>query len=513
MNALQHKMAWPVLALAGLLALQGCATQQQVAEEPPPPPPPAAKPAPMMMSGCKMAFPTGDIETSAVLVEKMLPAEAIVGVPFEYSIKVTNLTSNSLEGVTCSDQLPATFKVVSSTPQAESGGGGATRWSLGTLGPKESKLIKVSGTATAAGTIQTCATVNYMTSLCCSFPVVSPALKLVKTAPEEVTLCDNIPIKLVVTNTGTGSARGVRISDALASGLKSVDGKSALEFDAGTLGPGQSKEFSAVLKADKTGRFENKATAIAEGGLQASSGTTATMVRQAVLAIEKVCPDKLFAGRPITYTVTVTNNGDAPATNTVVEDTLFSGTTFVSASDSGAQSGASVVWNLGTLAPKASKKVTLTVNPGSMGIVKNTATARATCAQSVTDTCETKVEGIPAVLLEVIDIEDPDEVGTTDVYVITVTNQGSAVDTNIKIVAKLEESMEFVSTEGPTQSTLQGRNTVVFAPLPSLAPKAQAVWRLTVRALKPGDWRFGVEMNTDQLDRPVMETEATRFYE
>ena len=56
-------------------------------------------------------------------------------------------------------------------------------------------------------------------------------------------------------------------------------------------------------------------------------------------------------------------------------------------------------------------------------------------------------------------------------------------------------------------------NTVTFQPLPSLAPKAKATWRVTVKALKAGDVRFTAVMNTDQLTRPVQETEATHLYE
>ncbi len=42
--------------------------------------------------------------------------------------------------------------------------------------------------------------------------------------------------------------------------------------------------------------------------------------------------------------------------------------------------------------------------------------------------------GIAAVMLEVIDIEDPIPVGDTATYLITATNQGSAPQTNMKVV-------------------------------------------------------------------------------
>jgi hypothetical protein len=54
---------------------------------------------------------------------------------------------------------------------------------------------------------------------------------------------------------------------------------------------------------------------------------------------------------------------------------------------------------------------------------------------------------------------------------------------------------------------------VKFFPLSSLAPKAKAAWRVVVRAVRPGDVRFKVVLNVDQLTRPVEETESTHLYE
>ncbi|MCC7408714.1 MAG: DUF11 domain-containing protein, partial [Phycisphaeraceae bacterium] len=119
---------------------------------------------------------------------------------------------------------------------------------------------------------------------------------------------------------------------------------------------------------------------------------------------------------------------------------------------------------------------------------------------------------IAAVLLEVVDEADPIQIGDVETYTVVVTNQGSAAETDIQIVCTLEDAMQFVSATGVTAGTASGR-TVTFAPLAELAPKAKAVWKLQVKALKPGDIRFKTSMTTEQLTRPVEETEATNFYE
>ena len=124
---------------------------------------------------------------------------------------------------------------------------------------------------------------------------------------------------------------------------------------------------------------------------------------------------------------------------------------------------------------------------------------------------KTAVVGIPAILLEVVDLTDPVEVGKETTYVITATNQGTAMDTNIRIVTDLESSMQLVSAGGATEAASTG-GRVTFAPLPKLEPGAKAEWRVTGKAVAPADSRFTTIMTTDELQRPVMETEATTLY-
>ncbi len=119
--------------------------------------------------------------------------------------------------------------------------------------------------------------------------------------------------------------------------------------------------------------------------------------------------------------------------------------------------------------------------------------------------------GIPAILTVLIDTGDPAEIGNTVTYTLTITNQGSAADTNIAIVCEIPVEQEYLSAEGPTPGTLRGR-TLTFAPLATIGVGAKAQWKIQVRAKKVGDVRFAVSMTTAQLKDKVQETEATTIY-
>jgi uncharacterized repeat protein (TIGR01451 family) len=477
------------------------------------PAPAPAKPQPVVKSACGLSSATGAYPCSnctLVRLEKSMPAEVAMNTEFGYTIKVINPTDIMLNDVVVTENLAGNYKLSDTNPKAKADGTKLT-FEIGELGPQQTKVITVSGMATSTDCLKSCATVSYVVPTCTSVNVVQPALKLVKTAPASVLLCEAIPVKFVVTNTGSGSAGNVKIEDTLPEGLKTADGKSTIMIDAGTLAAGQSKQFAATLKADKTGKYENKAVASSSAGLKAEASTV-TEVHQPILEITKTGPEKLYTGRPVTYEIMVTNKGDVPAREVILEDQLPTGAKFVSASNGGSALGGKVRWEFETLAPGDSRKVSITVTPDGAGTITNVATAKAVCAEGVSASAKTATTGIAAVLLEVVDVEDPIQVGNTETYVITATNQGSTADTNIKIVCTLEDTEQYVSSSGATNASVAG-NTITFAPLPTLAQKAQATWRVTVKGVKAGDVRFTAVMTSDQLTRPVQETEATKIYE
>ena len=482
-----------------------------------PPPPQVEAETPQMATECgpfvvSRTLPCNMAGSScqAVQITKEMPDEVQLDSVFNYTIAVKNLCNVTLADVKITEHIPANFEATGAQPEAKKQGDTLT-WNIDSLDPNETKEIQVKGKATEAECVKTCATVTYTIPACASSRVVEPKLKLDKTLPREVMLCDNIPAKFVVTNPGTGPAQDVQITDALPEGLETATGGGNIKINAGTLAPGESRQFTVMLKASKTGKYENKAVALADGGLKGED-TATTTVRQPILAITKKGLEKQYLGRKVTYDITVTNKGDAAAQNTIVEDSIPGNVADVTMSDGGTRSGAKAVWNLGTIAPKASRKVSITYTPNRSGTYANSASASAKCADAVEARAETSVVGIPAILLEVIDLVDPVEVGSQTTYVITATNQGSKPGTDIRIVCTLEDAQQYVGSSGATTGTLQG-NKIEFTPLQSLAEKAKATWRVVVRAVEPKDVRFKVTMHTGEFERPVEETEATHLYE
>ena len=510
-----------VLGVVGIALLTGCQCPQTASGEPAPA---KTRPRKTMTDGCptvmmqggqtmvSQAFPTGEERTSLVLLESTSPSEVMLGQAFDYSMDVTNLTDCKLYEVTVTEDLVQNYELQASNPQAQVRGNTAT-WNLGELGARETKTVTARMLPQAAGEFEHCATVDYELRMCQTLLVVEPNLEITKSLPDNALVCDTIPMTIEVTNAGTGTVRDITVTDNLPNGLTTVDGQSTVKYSIASLSAGETQKRDIMLKASQTGNFDNTVMAESAGGLKAQASDS-VQVRQPVLTISNTATDHQFAGRMIDYTIQVGNTGNAVARDVRVVDMLPSGVEFRSADNGGSydQRANQIAWSIAAIQPGQNKTLKATVRAMQMGTQRNQAKAMATCADAVTAEAATKVQGVPAVLLEVIDVEDPIEVGETETYKITVTNQGTALDTNIRITCELEDSQSFVSAEGATAAAKTGQS-VAFRPLAQLGAKEQAVWYVQVKAEKVDDVRFSVKMMTDELgNRPVEETEATNQY-
>ena len=514
--------------LAGLL-LTGCAQHQSqaryepapaVTPAPAPAPAPAAKPESFGPSHStfeengvrwvrgSMAFPTGLRESSGLLLEKTVPAQVLAGQKFDYSYKVSNLTDHPIQMVIVNDRVSPNFSRAEAEPAATEVRDGVATWQLGNLGPKESRTIRIKGASAEEGAVSTCGWATYRPLLCEDIKVVKANIQLVKKAPAEVVICDPIPMVLTVKNTGSSALTGVKISDPLPAGLTS-EGKSSLSFEAGNLAPGESKEYKFNATAARPGEYVNRATVASAQGVSAEA-TTTTRVREPVLAVACAAPEQRYMGRPFEVNFTVSSKGDAASAGTVLEVAVPAGLTAKSAAEGGKVSESKVVWELGSLGVDATRSLAATFVGPKAGNYTFTASAKGACAKPVSSSCQTRVVGVPAILLEKADDPDPvSTTGETTTYTVKITNQGTSDDNNVKMVVRIAPELVPVSATG--NGSISGQ-TVTFPVVPRLAPKEAVTYKIVARGVKAGDGRTRFELTSDMLTSPVIAEESTHVY-
>ena len=121
---------------------------------------------------------------------------------------------------------------------------------------------------------------------------------------------------------------------------------------------GAQSALPVFIAPDTVGDLEMELMVIDTGGLSDSDTIQVTVTDKPILAISKHGPATAELGERITYTLTVTNNGRANASNLVVRDVIPAGATYVAGGDN--RDGV-VYWELPELGSHESAEVTFVV--------------------------------------------------------------------------------------------------------------------------------------------------------
>lgn len=229
------------------------------------------------------------------------------------------------------------------------------------------------------------------------------------------------------------------------------------------------------------------------------------------LALECQAPAELLPGRPVRVCLRLRNTGDGEDRKVVARLPVPANAVLAEATEGGTFRDGAVEWDLGLVKAGATREVCASFTVDRLGEFAFAPTARGDVAPGVSSDCRTTVRGVPAILLEVVDAEDPVEVGNLVEYEIRVLNQGTATAAHVRVRCELPESQEFVSATGTAPVKVEGR-ILTMETLSSLEPKAEARWRVVVKAAREDDARFRVELSSDEFQLPINENESTRQY-
>jgi uncharacterized repeat protein (TIGR01451 family) len=464
-----------------------------------------AEPAPV--ADCEYGTVFDRVDKYLVQLEKTAPTVVALNAPYSYNYTV--LAKQPVKQVVVEEQIPVGSVYVSSDPQAELDGD-SVRWTLYNLEAGEAVPLVLVVRPTAVADLSSCATIVAYPQACTTTSVGVPELAIVKTTPnEQVFINAGVPWNITVTNAGNYCAYDVVVTDTLSAGLTHESGNRKLVTELGTLAPGESREISIDSTAILAGEHCNVAVVDASNAASVQDEACVSVV-EAGLEVSKAGPAKQFVNKKASYQITAKNTGDVALRDVVVTDTVPAQARLLAAP------GAQVDGNIATWTTRLdageSKSFNLTVLGLQRGTYCNQVRA-VSAAYGVSDSDDACTEwaGHPALLIEVIDTKDPLLIGEETTYVLQITNQGTAPDTNVALNIQLPANLTVVSATGDTKGTIAG-NRVTFAPYRVLDPKEIIQFRVVAKAVAVGDARFEAQVSSDLLKAPVPEEEATQVY-
>ena len=410
------------------------------------------------------------------ITKTSIPDTVKVGEEFTYTVTVKNISPLlQASGVTVTDFLPAGICVTGihysiGTIDFDQE---TIAWNIGTLFPSATATLAITAVAQQAGTITNSASVSAdglsPAIIADASTTVEPVADLAiykQSCSSNTTLGGSLTYLVTVVNNGPSAATGVTVTDTFTpddtvihsvtssqGGCNPPIGNIAT-CNLGTLLPHSVATIAITAIPASAGTVQNTAAVTSAVYDPSTTNNTAslfaTVALSADLSITKtVSPAIGVIGSPVTYTMTVTNNGPSPASAATIEDIFPDGLIIDSASCP--FTGQKVTCTVPTLAVGESQTFTVIATPTTTGLFTNTVTVSAETPGpnlcNNTATASLLVGAVTGTNLTITKSHTPDTVLVCTPLTLTlrVKNEGPVIATGVMLVDQLPAGVDVVS--------------------------------------------------------------------
>nr|WP_278835033.1 adhesin [Methanobrevibacter smithii] len=356
-----------------------------------------------------------------------------------YTVNVTNAGKVNANNVVVHDVLGEGLELISADGGVYDDKTRTITWTVN-LNSGETKSFKVVAKVIGYGDVTNSLVVGNKTSAVdVNVPEIIPGKDANNKAPN---FGDSIDYTITVNNIGKADAKNVVVVDHLAKGLKYISSSDNGVYDAAT----HTVTWVIDIAADSS--FDLTVTAVAdEYGVLTNIVSVGDKSASVDVNVPEIIPNKTADienpnfGDNVTYTVTVTNDGNADAKAVVVRDVLGKDLKFVSATGTYTFDEATntITWTVDVDAGKTETftVVATVINYGN--VTNSLVVGNKTFNKNVT---------VPEITPDkTVDNENPN-FGDNLTYTVTVKNEGNGNATDVIIVDTLGKGLEYVSSTG-----------------------------------------------------------------
>jgi uncharacterized repeat protein (TIGR01451 family)/fimbrial isopeptide formation D2 family protein len=308
---------------------------------------------------------------------------------------------------------------------------------------------------------------------------------------------------LVVNNTGNATLDPVVVTDTLPFGLDEPETSSGgsitggvATWGLGRMDPGDSRTLwlTAHINGSAFGTLTNFVEVVGkpeEGDNVTDEASANVTALKADIEVEKTVDSPVAKnGSVATFTIIVTNTGNATLDPVIVTDTLPFCFEYVSSTENGTAAGGVVTWNLGRLNSSDSRTILLEVrvNCSEAGVLENLVEVEGKPEQGDNVTDRDTAELTIGRNLTITKVADKCEVQECDevTYTITVCNHGGLPEENVTVWDVFYGDVEILSiTPAPDPDRKWHFGT--------LQPGECVVIKIKIKVPERQDFEFGME--------------------
>ena len=445
-------------------------------------------------------------------IQKRAPSEVQVGIPATFSVLVRNVGNATAFNVNVVDAVPNGARLLRTSPEAQQNGPNGLIWKLGEMAAGSEQLITMELVPESEGEIGSVASVNFAAQASVRTMSTQPKLVIKQLFEPLVLGGESVIVLIEVSNTGTGTARDVRLEEDVPQNMRHASGAKVLELSVGDLAPGESQKFKIELTAVTAGKVSNILRAIAENASTIESAVPVEVISPKI-QIGVDGPKLRYLERQATYTASVTNTGTAIAKDVDLILYLPNGLQFNSAENRGEYipNQHAVMWQLAELAAGQTAATKVTLLPVEEGdfVLRMQATANSIRAEAVEK--PVRVEGQSELAFSIEDDNDPIETDGKTTYVIKIVNIGTRVDNDVQLLIDLPDGASVEQIDAPVNYQVTQR-AVQFAPIVQMKSKDQQTIRIVVKHSKEGTHVLRAQLKSKLRPGAVIKEESTQVY-
>lgn len=433
-----------------------------------------------------------------------------VGQSCDLLLTVKNSGQANASDVVVDVYFPRSVRLTAASPQPVAAENSVV-WKFPTLDAGEEREIRIAMIPTQRGEISANANVRFSSAATMLLAVEEPLLKLAMQGPSEVMLGESASHVVSVSNPGTGIAHNVTVEVTIPEGLKHPKGK-RLKMELGSLSPGEQRSVRLSLTAVTGGR-QTVGVEAASGTELRQTASSAISVLAPSLKLAVAGPALRYIGRDARYSLSLTNDGQAVTNNVRATYAVPKGFRYLAASRGGKydENTRTVTWFVGSVSPKEAIELTLKLKPVELGDFAHRARVISEHGAVAEATADTRIEGTASLVLEVLDLDDPVEIGRETAYEVRVRNEGSKQAQNVGLSFELPNGVKLINVKGPSKHIAES-GLVVFKALPVIEAGKTAVYQIHIQGADEGNHRVRARLTSDSIQEPLTVEELTRFY-
>jgi len=449
-------------------------------------------------------------EAPRIMTEWKKLGDLNVGQTCAIELVVSNAGGAAASDVAVDAYFPASIRITDAKPEPSAASDHVT-WNFKSIGANEEKRIALTIIPSQRGELAANANVRFTSAASTVFTVEEPQLKLAVTGPSQVTVGEPATQVVTITNPGTGVAHNVTIDVVIPEGLEHARGN-RLQMELGSLTPGETRSVKLSLNAKQGGAQTVKVEAKAGTDLRQAAASKIDVLAPS-LKLAVAGPALRYVGRDARYTVNVKNDGEAITNNVRAVYVVPKSFEFIHASNGGAYDEAhrTITWFLGSIDSGKTTELSVKLRPTELGEFAHVARATSEHGSPAESRVSTKIEGAASLVLEVVDLDDPVEVGRETAYEVRVRNDGSKEAQNVGLSIELPTSIQLIGVKAPVDHLAES-GLLVFKSLPALPPGKTAIFHITCKGKDEGNQRLRARLTSDSIQEPLTVEELTKFY-